>query len=292
MALIAAAAGAGLLIATWFCAFHIGFVERADRSILDGFTGLHRPELNSITRFITRLCDPHPYVFLAAIPVVAAILRRRPRVAVTVGLIMLGANMTTQLLKPLLAAPRWALSGHFVTPHLAHHSVQAVSLYPASWPSGHATAAMSLALCAVIAAPARLRPTVGAAMAAFTLAVCYSFLELAWHFPSDVLGGFLVATIWTLLGVAGLWWLEARRVVRRRELSPAGAAQFSVAEAVAPMGVLVLGALLLAAVIALARPHAVVAYASTHTAFIVGAALIAVVGVMLATAATLVLRRG
>jgi hypothetical protein len=42
----------------------------------------------------------------------------------------------------------------------------------------------------------------------------------------------------------------------------------------------------------LARPHAVVAYASTHAAFMVGAALIAVVGVMLATAATLVLRRG
>ena len=64
----------------------------------------------------------------------------------------------------------------------------------ASWPSGHATAAMSFALCAVLAAPARLRPLVAAVGAAFAVAVCYSFLALAWHYPSDVLGGFLVAT--------------------------------------------------------------------------------------------------
>jgi membrane-associated phospholipid phosphatase len=283
MALIAAAAGTGLLVATWFAAFHIGFVERADRSILEGFMGLHRPTLNRVTTFVAELCNPHPYVFLAAIPVLMAILRRRPRVAVTVGLIMLSASMTTQLLKPLLAAPRWSLGGQFLTK---------LHWLTASWPSGHATAAMSLALCAVIAAPPRLRPAVGAAMAAFAVAVCYSFLELAWHFPSDVLGGFLVATIWTLLGVAGLWWLDARRPVARRELSPTGPVQVSVAEALVPMGVLVLCALFLAVVVALARPHAVVAYADTHTAFVVGAGLIAVVGLMLATAATLALRRG
>lgn len=283
MALIAAAAGTGLLVVIWFATFHIGFVERADRSILEGFMGLHRPTLNRITTFVAELCDPHPYVFLAAIPVLMAILRRRPRVAVTVGLIMLSASMTTQLLKPLLAASRWSLDGQSLTK---------LHWLTASWPSGHATAAMSLALCAVIAAPPRLRPAVGAAMAAFAVAVCYSFLELAWHFPSDVLGGFLVATIWTLLGVAGLWWLDARRPVARRELSPTGPVQVSVAEALVPMGVLVLCALFLAVVVALARPHAVVAYADTHTAFVVGAGLIAVVGLMLATAATLALRRG
>ena len=29
-------------------------------------------------------------------------------------------------------------------------------------------------------------------MAAFAIAVSYSFLELGWHYPSDVLGGFLI----------------------------------------------------------------------------------------------------
>ncbi|MGI8506019.1 MAG: phosphatase PAP2 family protein [Solirubrobacteraceae bacterium] len=279
IALRGAAAGVALLFVTWFAAFHVGIVERADRSILRGFAGLHRPRIDQITRFVANLCDPHPYVLLAAVPVVVALIRRRPRVAVAVGLIMLGANTTTQLLKPLLATPR---SGAFPGPMVG----------AASWPSGHATAVMALALCAVIAAPARLRPLVGAAMAAFSIAVCYSFLELAWHYPTDVLGGFLVATTWTLLGAAGLSWLEARRPAPRRASDASAGAQVSIAEALAPMSLLVLGALLLAALIALVRPHAVVTYASAHVAFIAGAAGIAALGLVIATGATLALRRG
>ena len=279
IALRGAAAGVVLLILTWYAAFHVGIVERADRSILNGFAGLHRPRVDEITNFVAHLCDPNPYVFLAAIPVAVALIRRRPRVAVTVGLIMLGANMTTQLIKPLLATTR---SFPFTGPVID----------AASWPSGHATAVMSLALCAVIAAPARLRPTVGAAMAAFSIAVCYSFLELGWHYPSDVLGGFLVASTWTMLGVAALYSLESRRPARRREVDVPGAEQVSVAEALAPVGLLVLGAMLLAAVAALLRPHAVVTYASAHGVFIVGAAAIAALGLAIATGATLALRRG
>ena len=128
---------------------------------------------------------------LAAIPVLIALVRRRPRVAVAIVVILLGANATTQWLKAPLAEPRgrrWA-----VRPWSS----------AASWPSGHATAAMSLALCMVIAAPAALAaPRSAAAMAAFSVAVCYSFLELGWHYPSDVLGGFLVAATWTLLAAA------------------------------------------------------------------------------------------
>src|SRR4029077_15353521 len=104
---------------------------------------------------------------------------------------------TTQILKPLLATPRWSIA-----PWLDVSS--------SSWPSGHATAAMSLALCSVIAASPRWRPIVGAAMAAFAVAVCYSFLELGWHYPTDVLGGFEIATVWSLLGAGTLWWLDGR----------------------------------------------------------------------------------
>ncbi len=80
-------------------------------------------------------------------------------------------------------------------------------------------------------------------MAAFAIAVSYSFLELGWHYPSDVLGGFLVATVWTLLGIAALALYEQRRpsAGRRR------AGQFSLAQALGPPAVLVAGALLLAA---------------------------------------------
>jgi membrane-associated phospholipid phosphatase len=279
-ALGGAAFGVCLLAVAWYAAFHVSFVEHADRSISNGFAGLHRPRIDQITNFIADLCNPRPYVFLAAIPVVIALIRRRPRVAVTVGLIMLGANMTTQVLKPLLAAPRWFPS-----------QSSYVWISPASWPSGHATAAMSLALSAVIVVSPRLRPAVGAAMATFAVAVCYSFLELGWHYPTDVLGGFIVASIWTLLGAAALWTLEARYPSRRRELSETGRPQFSFGEAIAPALVLILGAVALAAVVALARPHQVVAYVTAHTLFIVGAVAIGMLGLTLAIAAALALRR-
>ncbi len=279
IALRGAAAGVSLLIVTWYAAFHVGLVERADRSILRGFAGLHRPRVDQITRLIANLCDPKPYVVLAAIPIVVALIRRRPRVAVTVGLIMLGANETTQLLKPLLAVPRDLPSSGPI-------------IGAASWPSGHATAVMALVLCAVIVAPARLRPVVGAAMAAFAVAVCYSFLELGWHYPTDVLGGFEVATTWTLLGAAGLSWLQGRRPARRRESGAPRGAPVTIAQVLAPVGLLILGAMLLAAGIVLVRPYAVVTYASAHAAFVVGAAGIAALGLTIATGATLALRRG
>ncbi len=127
-------------------------------------------------------------------------------------------------------------------------------------------------------------------MSAFAIAVCYSFLTLAWHFPSDVLGGFEIAAVWALLGVAVLGWLEQRRPAIRRAPGERRRARGSVAEALAPMALLILIALLAAAVIALARPVSVVDYASAHKTFIAGAAAIAGLGLALAAAATVALR--
>ncbi|MBV9819976.1 MAG: phosphatase PAP2 family protein [Solirubrobacterales bacterium] len=278
MALIGAAAGVLLLLATWVVAHYVGPVKRADVSILSGFAELHRPRLDRITSWIADLCDPHQYVALACVPVLVALLRGRPRVAVTLGIILLGANETTQLLKPVLAAPRDPVSWS--------------PLGDATWPSGHATAAMSLALCAVIAAPARRRPMVATAMSSFAIAVCYSFLELGWHYPSDVLGGFLVATTWTLLGVAGLSLYEARRPRPVPRIAPGGGRPaFSLREALAPAAVLLALAAALAGAVALARPHEVIEYARVHSAFVVGAAAIGALGISLASGLMLVLRR-
>jgi membrane-associated phospholipid phosphatase len=284
LALSGAGIGLTTLIATWYAAFHIGIVEHADQSILRGFAGLGRPHLDQVTSFIANLCDPVPYVYFAAAVVLIALLRGRPRVAATAGLIILAANVTTQLLKPLLAQPR-------VDSVLGHVTVAA-----ASWPSGHATAAMSLALCCVIVAPARRRPYVAALGAAFAVAVSYSFLELQWHYPSDVFGGFLVAGTWTLLGVAALFTLDGRLAVRRRALTTVGeevtdARRIPIRNALGPPAAVVVAAIALSGLIVLARPHEVYAYAHAHKAFMVGAAAIAALGLTLATGVMLALRR-
>jgi membrane-associated phospholipid phosphatase len=277
LAAIGAAASAALLILVWYATFHVGLFERADRSVLSGFADLKRT--GSLANFIAHLCNPKPYVYLAAVPVLVALGRRRPRVALAIGAVLFGANATTQLLKPLLAHPRagLVLSG------------LPVRIGAASWPSGHATAAMSLALCSVLAAPARWRPLVATLGAAFAVAVSYSFLSLAWHFPSDVLGGFLVAGAWTLLAVAVVSTADARWP-RRADGEHARA--LSVREALGPPLVAVLSAVALLGLVALARPHAVVAYTHLHKAFVFGAAAIGVLGLALATALSLVLRPG
>ncbi|MGN6171074.1 MAG: phosphatase PAP2 family protein, partial [Solirubrobacteraceae bacterium] len=253
------------LVGTWFAAFHIGMFERADQSAFRGFADLlAHPHVGPLATFVARLCDPQPFVWFAAIPVVVALLRGRPRLAVAIAVILLGANATTELLKPLLAHPRaaWLLGGS--------HPVGA-----ASWPSGHATAAMTLALTSVVAAPGRLRPVVATLGAAFTVAVSYSFLTLGWHYPSDVFGGFLVAATWTLTVVAALLGVEQRRArlaVDAPSVTPG--ARVSLRGALAPPGAVLLGAVALACALAVARPQGVVAYAQAHAAFMVGATAI------------------
>jgi membrane-associated phospholipid phosphatase len=278
MALIACAGAVGalgLLFVTWFLAFHIPVFERADVRILGGFIDLHHARLHSIASFIAGLCNPNPFVYFAGALVLLALARKRPGMALVIAAILLGANVTTQLLKPLLATPRAVPEG-------------VGQIGSAAWPSGHATAAMSLALCSVLAAPARLRPAVAALGAAFAVAVSYSFLTLTWHYPSDVFGGFLVATVWTLLGIAVLYALRARFA---KETPGDPAYRPSVGQALRPPAVALLGAIGLAVLVALARPHAVVAYTEGHTAFVVGACAIAALGLVLATGVMLALRR-
>jgi membrane-associated phospholipid phosphatase len=257
-----------LLVLTWVIALHVGFVERADESIFNGFIGLNRPHVGSVAYRIASLCSPKPYIYLALVPVAVALFRGRVRVAMAIGAILLGANLTTQLLKPALAV---------------HHP----ELGSAAWPSGHATAAMSLAMCCVLAAPARWRPAVAALGGLFAVAVSYSFLTLGWHYPSDVLGGFLVATAWTMLGIAAVLASYSRRPYAAQR---AIGTRLTVREALGPTVLALIGALAVAAIVLIARPHSVVEYARLHKAFIIGAAAIGAAGLALATGLMLALR--
>jgi hypothetical protein len=148
---------------------------------------------------------------------------------------------------------------------------------------------MALALCAVLAVPPRLRPAVAAMGAAFAVAVSYSFLTLSWHYPSDVFGGFLVAAVWTLLGVALLFALRARFADNRVAADPSH--RPSIGEALAPPAMAMMGMVALATALVLARPRAVTSYVEVHTTFVVGAGAIAAAGLLMATGVMLAVRR-
>src|SRR3954447_1843712 len=227
------------LLATGAIALLSSTAQAGDAAALGGFVSLNHGGAAEAATSLTHLCDPPNYGVVGALLVVVALARRRPRTAIVVPIVLVGAEVTTQVLKPLLATPR---ESEWLESHIA----------TASWPSGHATAALALALCAVLVAPARLRPIVALLGAGFAAAVAYAILVLAWHFPSDVLGGFLVATMWSLLGVASLRTWEQRHPSAGR--SPRAGAAWPVEVAVAA------GAGLLLALLA-ARPDTVATWA-------------------------------
>jgi membrane-associated phospholipid phosphatase len=171
-------------------------VHYRDADALYRFTLLSRPRLDEAMSFLLHLLDPLQFVLWGAALVAISLARARPRVALAVVAVMALAPLTSETLKPLLAQP--------------HDVVGGVYVGPASWPSGHATAALSLVLSALLACPSRLRPLLAGLGAAFVLAVGCSLLVLHWHMPSDVLGGYLVASCWAALAVAALRASERR----------------------------------------------------------------------------------
>jgi len=178
------------LALVWVIAELVPAVQLKDALALHDFTLLSRPRVDGPANFLLHLLEPLQFVLWGTALVAVAIARQRPRVALAAALLMGLAPLTSERLKPLLAHP--------------HIQIGIIHIGAASWPSGHATAALSLVFAAVLVAPARLRPLVAGVGAAFALAVGCALLILAWHMPSDVLGGYLVASFWAALALAGL----------------------------------------------------------------------------------------
>jgi membrane-associated phospholipid phosphatase len=192
----AAACGLGLVaVAVLALAVHAG--HERDAAVLHGFAGLYRPTVDSEIEVTARLADPLPYALVGLLCVAVALARRRTWRAVAVVAVLVGTGVTGQALKHLLAQPRYADWLRFA------------QIDEASWPSGHATAAMTLALCAVMVSPPAWRIVTALVGGAASVALAYATLALAWHYPSDVLSGFLLAGLWVSLALAVLQELEA-----------------------------------------------------------------------------------
>jgi hypothetical protein len=145
---------------------------------------------------------------------------------------------------------------------------------------------MSLALCLVLVVGPRLRPLAALVGASYAIAVGYSLVVLGFHLPSDVLGGYLVAATFTLLGAAGLAAAEARW--------PAAAARSTRPPAVlsAPALALLAGAFGVLAVVALVlRAPDTTADIMGHPVALLAGIGIAVLGLALTTGLARLLRR-
>lgn len=130
--------------------------------------------LNNMTVPVLAVC--------AAAVLVLALARRHWQRAIGAGVMIAGANVTTQALKLLLERPDLDLG---------------IVLTVNSFPSGHATVAASLASALLICSPRWLRPVSAiVALAVPSLLGIGTILE-QWHRPSDVIGALLVVAVWT-----------------------------------------------------------------------------------------------
>lgn len=263
---------------------------------LRDFSTLATPSARGWENLVAEIVDTGPAFFLGAVIIATALARRRVRVALLATAIMIGASASTELIKALLAVPR----------HSPILDPQQVPLH--SWPSGHSTAIMAIALSAVIVAPRRWRPAVAATGALLALGVAFSVLALKWHFPSDVIGGYLMAGTWACFGVAALRVADDRWPARQhapgssrlaslaRPVRRFGPALARLAAALAALkSAFGLAAVAVAALLALlviaSQAGGVIGFASSHLPMLGAAAVIAALAVGLSGAAVLALRR-
>lgn len=184
------------LALVWVMAALVPATHFRDAVALHDFTLLSRPRVDAVAHFLLHLIDPLLFVLWGFALIAATLAQGRGRAAIAILAVLILAPLSAEVLKPLLAHP--------------HAQVDSVTLGAASWPSGHATAALTLVLCAVLASPPPRRRLVAALGATYALAVAVSLLILAWHMPSDVVGGFLLATLWMALALAALRGAERR----------------------------------------------------------------------------------
>ena len=154
------------------------------------------------------LAGPAAYAFWVLVLCGVAIARGRPRHVVAVVVVAVGSGITTQALKAGLAHPRGAdlLAG--------------IEVEAASWPSGHTTAAVTLALCAVLVSPRALRPLVAVLALAGAAVVGAATVVAGWHLPSDVAGGTFVAAAWVAAAAAVLAGTAPQRTAVEPRRSP------------------------------------------------------------------------
>jgi membrane-associated phospholipid phosphatase len=277
------AAGSAVLFALVVVgAYAWGPGESLDEAGLTGFVNANHEGLRHLAFRFTEFGNASVVAAITLVLAAFALLRGRPRTAVAVLGLIAATSVSSQLLKMLLAHPRF--------PAIFDYPVG-----PQALPSGHGTAAMSLAMAGVLVAPRRARWAAAVIGSGLALAVGASVVAVGWHYPSDVLAGYLLATGWTLATVAVLFEAERRFPASERWASTALA---RASDRIAT-GVLALVATAVAAIavvatagVLIADPTNAACFAREHTGFVVVAGGVASAALVLPVTMAGVARRG
>jgi len=163
--------------------------QRLDDGARGGVSAWWDPEAYGATSRFLDTISVASLAILGAVLMATALVRGRPRLAIAAGAVLLGANLTTQVLKEVVDRP---------------DLVEGAGVGPGSFPSGHTTVAMSLAMALVIVVPPALRWIAAVGGCAYAASVGIAVVAIDWHRPSEVVGAYLVVVAWTGLVMAGL----------------------------------------------------------------------------------------
>jgi len=189
-ALVGLAAAAGVAL-TYQLFVRRSLGQSVDTAALQGADVGHPRAVEIMTRAL----NGTTLISLVVVCLAAAaigVIRRRIDLAVGAGLLVIAANLTTQLLKTRLDRPD--LDG-FPAPN--------------SFPSGHTTAAASVAFALVLVLPPAIRGIVSLAGATYVTVIAVATVWAEWHRPSDTIAALLIVLAWGGLVAAVL---RARRI--------------------------------------------------------------------------------
>lgn len=194
---VLALAQAAAFLLVWRFAVHTQLGQWLDTVALTG----NRIGQDRIDGLVGRILNAMSVVsLLVATAVIGfiALIRGRKALAVTATLLVLGANVSTQLLKHYLVRPDFG-----VDPERAAAGN--------SLPSGHAAVAASVAIALILVLPAKVR-VLGAYLGAGYAAIAgVATLSAGWHRPSDAVAAYLVVGVWAAVGGLVLLAFDGQR---------------------------------------------------------------------------------
>jgi undecaprenyl-diphosphatase len=179
------------------CAYWIGPLERLDRTVLDTISTSTDTMANHVAYVGFQVVNFKPFwVLVGTVAVLIALAQWRIRDAVIAAALVAGTGGLDLALKALLANPRY----------------QPVPVdsnaYPwkDAFPSGHAAGSLAFSLAFLTVVPTSWQRRTAIAGIVFTLYISFGVLVLNYHYPSDVIAGWLLAAGWWFALLALPWF--------------------------------------------------------------------------------------
>ncbi len=181
---------------------------RIDTRLANLFYAYRDPMLVQVFTVITDFGYSKVVIIIALGVTAILLLRRLPYFAFGLWLSLVGSEGMTWVLKKVFERPRSDLGVY-----LEHSN---------SFPSGHATGSVALYgfLAYILIRRGRHPLPVAALAVVIAFLIGLSRLYLVEHYLSDVLNGYLIGSVWLLLAIMVVEWLQERRPLAPHEPAP------------------------------------------------------------------------